>query len=72
MVCIFSSPEIVKSTAEDLNSVEMEGVDMIMVTQEKICKICVTTQETAILWSDSSENGGSPNKDSAARDQKGQ
>ena len=72
MVCILSSPEIVKNATSDLNQIEMEGVDMIMITQEKICKICVTIQETAILWSDSSDNGGSPNKDNAVRDQNGQ
>lgn len=62
MVCIFSSPEVIKSTLKDLNQVAMETVEIIMITMEKICKIILTTQETAILWSESSQEG-SPKKE---------
>ena len=46
----------------------MQGVELILITQEKICKVCITSKETAVLWSESSENGGSPIKDNVTPD----
>lgn len=50
----------------------MQQIDLILITNEKICKISFTSQESAVLWSDSSENGAiTPNGDDNATPDKG-
>ena len=71
-VALFSSPQLTRFTVQDLDHVEMQQIDLILITNEKICKISFTSQESAVLWSDSSENGAiTPNGDDNVTPDKG-